>query len=324
MRPALLAVLLALAALPSTALAQSGGATAPGSGSQPASGQTPSSGSSGGGTRVGDEAARPRRTDDGRRRPARRRARLAAVIASFDVQGSRFFAYGSPIRTSFRVSGRGRSARLRLAVLNGSRRVASFDLGERALRQAHTFALTSAQARTLPEGRLTFRLSGRDARGRRLRRGARASGVDTVGFYGHRFPLVGAYSYGGDGGRFGADRGNRSHQGQDLSAAEGTPVVAPRGGTVKFVQYQAAGAGHYIVIAGAGESREYAFMHLQAGSIQVRQGQTLRTGQRLASVGNTGRSFGARLHFQIWQGAWQSGGRPIDPLPHLRRWDSWS
>ena len=67
---------------------------------------------------------------------------------------------------------------------------------------------------------------------------------------GHRFPLVGTYSYGGSGSRFGAARKGHTHQGQDLAAAEGTPIVAPRGGIVEAVAYQAGGAGHYAVIDG--------------------------------------------------------------------------
>jgi murein DD-endopeptidase MepM/ murein hydrolase activator NlpD len=138
---------------------------------------------------------------------------------------------------------------------------------------------------------------------------------------GNRFPIAGPFVWGGSGSGFGAGRGDRSHQGQDLSAAEGTPVVAPSSGTVEWVRYQASGAGHYVVLDGAGEDRDYVFMHLRSGSIPVRQGQTVRAGQKLGEVGNTGRSFGAHLHFEIWAGGgWYSGGKPIDPLPLLRAW----
>ena len=101
-------------------------------------------------------------------------------------------------------------------------------------------------------------------------------------------------------------------------------MLAPRGGIVDVVAYQAAGAGHYVVVDGEGEDADYAFMHLQAGSIAVRRGQRVLTGQRLGSVGSTGRSSGPHLHFEIWRGGWRTGGRPVDPLPHLRRWDAWS
>jgi len=62
-------------------------------------------------------------------------------------------------------------------------------------------------------------------------------------------------------------------------------------------------------------------MHLRAGSITVKRGQSVRGGQRIGEVGNTGRSFGAHLHFEIWTGkGWYAGGSPIDPLPLLRAW----
>ena len=141
---------------------------------------------------------------------------------------------------------------------------------------------------------------------------------------GHRFPIAGPFTYSGPDGRFGAPRPGHAHQGQDLIAAEGTRVVAPRRGRVTQVGYQAKGAGHYVIIDGAGERLDYAFFHLQEGSIRVRQGQYVRMGARIARVGNTGRSFGAHLHFEIWSGAWYGGGEPIDPYPFMRRWDTWS
>lgn len=143
----------------------------------------------------------------------------------------------------------------------------------------------------------------------------------TTDVLGHRFPISGPFTYSGRDGRFGAARPGHAHQGQDLIAAEGTPVVAPRRGRVKQAAYQAKGAGHYVIIDGAGERLDYAFFHLQAGSIRVRPGQYVRTGARIARVGNSGRSFGPHLHFEIWRGPWFGGGKAIDPLPLLRRWD---
>ncbi len=126
--------------------------------------------------------------------------------------------------------------------------------------------------------------------------------------------MAGLYSFGGAGSRFGAGRSGHSHQGQDIAAAEGTPVVAPRAGTVKTVAYQAAGAGHYVVLKASGEDRDYVFMHLRTGSILVREGQSVRTGQLIGQVGNTGRSFGAHLHFEIWTGGgWYTGGQADRP-----------
>jgi murein DD-endopeptidase MepM/ murein hydrolase activator NlpD len=135
------------------------------------------------------------------------------------------------------------------------------------------------------------------------------------------FPVQGPYSFGGEGARFGAGRTGHIHQGQDVVAAEGLPVVSPVNGTVFSVAYQAAGAGHYVVVAGA-DGRHYVFMHLQAGSIVVAKGAPITAGQRLGSVGNTGASEGPHLHFEIWVNGWWAtkASAPIDPLPELQAW----
>jgi murein DD-endopeptidase MepM/ murein hydrolase activator NlpD len=136
----------------------------------------------------------------------------------------------------------------------------------------------------------------------------------------HHFPVLGTYTLGGADARFGARRAGHSHQGQDIAAAEGTPVVAPWAGLVEFVRYQASGAGWYVVLDGDGEDRDYVFMHLRKGSILVAPGQQVSAGQQLAQVGNTGSSNGAHLHFEVWVGGWYDGGQPVDPLPLLQQW----
>jgi murein DD-endopeptidase MepM/ murein hydrolase activator NlpD len=135
------------------------------------------------------------------------------------------------------------------------------------------------------------------------------------------FPVQGPYTFGNEGSRFGAGRPGHAHQGQDVAAAEGTPVVTPRGGTVHWIAYQANGAGHYIVIAGD-DGRHYVFMHLQAGSIVVAKGAPVIAGQRIGAVGNTGASEGPHLHFEIWLNGWwaTNASTPIDPLPDLLAW----
>jgi murein DD-endopeptidase MepM/ murein hydrolase activator NlpD len=136
----------------------------------------------------------------------------------------------------------------------------------------------------------------------------------------HHFPVSGSYSLGGADARFGAKRNGHSHQGQDVVAAEGTPVVAPWAGLVEFVRFQKSGAGWYVVLDGDDEDRDYVFMHLRTGSILVTPGQHVVAGQPLAQVGNTGSSTGPHLHFEIWVGGWYDGGEPIDPLPLLQQW----
>jgi murein DD-endopeptidase MepM/ murein hydrolase activator NlpD len=62
-------------------------------------------------------------------------------------------------------------------------------------------------------------------------------------------------------------------------------------------------------------------MHLRRSSIPVVAGQRVTAGDRIGEVGNTGRSFGAHLHFEVWVGGWfEKGGEPVDPLPLLQDW----
>ena len=135
------------------------------------------------------------------------------------------------------------------------------------------------------------------------------------------FPIRGAHDFGGSGSRFGAGRSGHIHQGQDVSAPEGTKLVSVHSGTVRFVDYQASGAGYYVVIHDSEGRYEFAYMHLKRGSTAVRLGQHVRAGQRIGRVGHTGAASGSHLHFEVWVGPWQTGGHPIDPLPYLKRWD---
>lgn len=135
------------------------------------------------------------------------------------------------------------------------------------------------------------------------------------------FPVQGSHTFGGEGSRFGAGRPGHIHQGQDVAADEGTPLVAPLAGTVTWKANQPGGAGIYLVLRGSADGRDYVFMHLKSGSVLVEAGTIVTAGQQLAQVGSTGVSSGPHLHFEIWVGGWQArGGAPIDPLPQLQRW----
>ena len=243
-------------------------------------------------------------------RPVRR-----TLLTSFALKRANLYLYGRAARVNFTLSGRP-VAKVRLHVLNATdrTRVATLDLGERAA-GSHSVPFTGLEAGVLPEGSYVLHIAGRG-----LRRGPSASSTAELVFRHHVFPLAGEFSWGGADSRFGARRQGHSHQGQDLAADEGTPVVAPRGGVVESVEYQAGGAGHYVVLDGEEEDHDYVFMHLRTGSIPVASGQRVRTGQRIGEVGTTGRSSGPHLHFEIWVGGWFAGGDPIDPLPELQAW----
>jgi murein DD-endopeptidase MepM/ murein hydrolase activator NlpD len=198
------------------------------------------------------------------------------------------------------------------------------DLGRRPAGSAQSVDLPQLADPALPEGVVSVRIAGRDTVGRLLRPAAHLSRVVHIQIRGHVFPLQGTFSYGGPDARFGAARDGHTHQGQDLLAAEGTTVVAVRSGTIEYVGYQDGGAGWYVVLDGDGEEYDYAYMHLQEGSITVVKGQHVMAGQRIAAVGHTGDATVSHLHFEVWQGPWFAGGQAIDPLPFLQTWQAWS
>jgi murein DD-endopeptidase MepM/ murein hydrolase activator NlpD len=187
----------------------------------------------------------------------------------------------------------------------------------------------------LPACRYLVRVHAHDRWANQLRRLARASGRATFVVRAPSapaapppssppsskgvFPVAGWHAY-GEG--FGVDRGDHLHQGQDVAAARGTPVVAPLGGTIVTTSYQAHGAGYYVVLA-ATNGHAYFFAHCMQGSVAVSAGQTVVSGTGLCRVGSTGDSTGPHLHFEDWVGGWRvsSRSRPIDPLPQLRAWD---
>ena len=104
----------------------------------------------------------------------------------------------------------------------------------------------------------------------------------------------------------------------------GTPMVAARGGKVKFKQYHAA-AGNYVVIDGAGSDVGLRLHAPRRALARSQPGDRVYTGQRIGAVGETGNARGCHLHFELWGApGWYDGGKPFDPLPSLQAWDSWS
>jgi murein DD-endopeptidase MepM/ murein hydrolase activator NlpD len=136
------------------------------------------------------------------------------------------------------------------------------------------------------------------------------------------FPVVGAHTFGGDDGRFGAGRAGHIHEGQDVVAAEGLPVVAPLAGTIAARDYQASGAGFYLTLDAA-DGRSFFFAHCQKDTFAVTLGQAVTAGQQLCRVGRTGDASGPHLHFEIWIGGWRTtkDSHPVDPLLQLQAWD---
>lgn len=100
-------------------------------------------------------------------------------------------------------------------------------------------------------------------------------------------------------------RWGRLHAGVDLAANEGTPVRAATNGTVKERVYDPNGYGWLLRLQHE-DGWETRYAHCKV--IDVTLGQKIRKGQHVAQVGNTGRSFGPHLHFEV-----RRHGIAIDP-----------
>jgi len=208
--------------------------------------------------------------------------------------------------------------------------IVQLDLGRIPVYQR--FVVTWPSGTTLAPGRYRVRLHVRGLRGTVLARTASEPGLTTLTVRapappptplpdpsGHMFPVAGPHTYGE---AFGAPRKGYSHQGQDILATEGTPVVAPVAGAISFTDYQAKAAGYYIVEKGS-DGYDYFFAHCQKGSTVVTPAQIVQAGVQLCNVGMTGDATGPHLHFEVWEGGWRVDGssHPIDPLPLLKSWD---
>ena len=119
------------------------------------------------------------------------------------------------------------------------------------------------------------------------------------------------------GGRLSSGFGRRSaptkgastyHQGIDWAVAKGTAVYASSGGTVTKAGW---GSGYgYVVYIKHPDGRETRYAHLS--KVLVSAGQTVKQGQKIALSGNTGRSTGPHLHFEI-----RINGTAVNPLKYL-------
>ncbi len=101
------------------------------------------------------------------------------------------------------------------------------------------------------------------------------------------------------------ERGGKFHQGVDLRAKIGTPVLAAASGEVVYVGSKIRGYGRMVVLKH--ESGFYSVYAHHSKNL-VKMGNRVQQGQVIAYSGKTGRTFGAHLHFELRRGA-----QSIDP-----------
>lgn len=130
-------------------------------------------------------------------------------------------------------------------------------------------------------------------------------------------PIRGGFGYGDAAARFGNNRGDHMHEGQDVFAPAGTPLVSVLDAVV-VESGSDGGRGNYVALYSPRTRATYLYLHMQAPAL-VPVGGQVRAGQRVGSVGCTGSCFGDHLHFEIRKGRGTTG-TPVDPLPGLQRW----
>lgn len=126
--------------------------------------------------------------------------------------------------------------------------------------------------------------------------------VDKIPFY---HPVQSSHRFtSGFGKRWG-----RRHEGADFAAAHGTPIYATADGTIVHAGWSS-GYGRLIKIKHA-FGIETRYGHLS--KIRVKVGQKVSRGERIGDMGNTGRSTGTHLHYEI-----RNNGKAVNPMNYLK------
>jgi len=169
-----------------------------------------------------------------------------------------------------------------------------------------------ASSKSDKDKRDTAGRSGSDS-GRASDRGSGNSSASGGGSSGGVSPVPGAV-IGAHFGEYGS--WSRYHTGLDFRASYGTPIRAVKAGVVLYAGNSGDWAGNHVAIKHADGMTT---MSSHMSSMAVSAGQTVRAGQVIGHVGQTGRAFGAHLHFELYPAGVKYGDvyKAINPQPWL-------
>lgn len=103
--------------------------------------------------------------------------------------------------------------------------------------------------------------------------------------------------------------GTRMHEGTDMAGSYGTPIYATGEGTVTFAGWEGGYGRHVKIRHGNGVETTYSHM----SQIRVEVGQRVSRGDRIGDMGNSGRSTGTHLHYEI-----RLSGTAINPMTFIK------
>ncbi len=98
------------------------------------------------------------------------------------------------------------------------------------------------------------------------------------------------------------------HSGLDISNRKGTEIVATADGKISFAGKKTHYGNIVIIDHGFGKSTRYAHLN----KIRVKRGQKVKRGDVIATLGNTGRSTGPHLHYEV-----RLNGTPVNPMKYI-------
>lgn len=102
---------------------------------------------------------------------------------------------------------------------------------------------------------------------------------------------------------------DRNHDGIDISADRGTEILAAADGTVIYAGNGLRGYGNLIILK---HPNGYSTIYAHNQDNLVKKGSFVAKGEKIGTVGSTGRSSGPHLHFEI-----RAGKKPVNPLKYL-------
>ena len=111
-------------------------------------------------------------------------------------------------------------------------------------------------------------------------------------------------------------RGRRFHDGIDISAKPGTPIYAAQSGIVAYSNSGISGYGRSVIIK---NDRGIYTIYAHARTLNVKEGQRVQIGQKIAEVGSTGHASGPHLHFEVRTKDRYGRFVAVDPIPLLDR-----
>lgn len=117
--------------------------------------------------------------------------------------------------------------------------------------------------------------------------------------------------------------GGRAHHALDIMARRGTPVISADDGVVRRISTNALG-GRTVYVVDHAERFVHYYAHLDAYARGLREGDRVRKGEQLGTVGSTGNADrnAPHLHYQLLRYAnarmWWAGD-PVNPVPYLKR-----